>query len=578
MKKFIRKSLLIATLLTSSFAASCHKEGDSGKGDTCPECPKDNTTNRITENTINHTLVVDHEDIKLLVGETGVSKQIKLTVTPSTDNITYSSTDTSVATVSNTGEVVGVKANASCEIIIKGSSGIEKRLPVTTYDERTYFTYTGGSNKDTLISCIDKDVVELTLPKWYGGDESSAATIKYLDTRALWGLSRLKKLVIPEGYTNIKSESLVGLVSLEEVIFPSTITNIEEGAFYNCPNIKSIKFRNETTDSETGGTEVTLVNSNSANTYTVSDAMENGSQVLYSSGSTKTAIVGFNKPNGLLFSEELGITNLGHYSYYGLESLVDVETPSTVKKFGRYVFSSKSLKSINILCNMPWDSGQMVVIGAPFVVNSPNLETLKGVQYEMTSQNSNGEYVNSLITLATNSYFRAATKNFNVSDDDTFSGRNSNGELNNVTVKCFDDIFLGMGLTGVFKIPSFVNSIRTRAFQFNSELKGIYIPKGFTYLNDRGSLSLYSSSDNYEFSIVDPETGCPIYIPKLLKGRTTISPFFGCHKDFKIYYQTRDDGKSFAEVFASTYELLQSEYPNFEAIEVVDNTLTPVTE
>ena len=571
MKKFIKSSILFVALFSTPLV-SCYKAPSSdakseGKNGSSAECPSDTI--------INHSLVVDHEDIKLLVGETGVPKQIRLTFSPSTDSVTYSSTDTSVATVSNTGEVVGVKANASCEIIIKSSSGVEKRLPVTTYDERTYFTYSGS--KDSLSDCVDKDVVELTLPKWYGGDEASGSQIKYLSTRALWGFSKLKKLVIPEGYTNIKSESLVGLLSLEEVVLPSTITSIDEGAFYNCPNIKQIKFRSLTTNSETGETEETLVNTNSANTYAVSESLGNGSQVLYSNSSTKTAILGFNKPNGLLFSEELGITRLGHYSYFGLDSTVNVETPATVINFGRYVFSSKSLKSINILCSMPWVNNQMVTIGAPLVVFSPNLETIKGVQGDMTSQNSNGEYVNAIVSFATNSYFRAATKNFNVSDEDTFNGVSNNGTITNGIVGNFDDIFLGMGLTGVFKLPSFVNSFRTRVFQFNSELKGVYIPKGFYSFKDRNTISTYyTTSDNYEFSVVDPETGCPAYIPKLLKGRTTVSPFYGCHKDFKIYYQTRDDGKSFAEAFPDVDALLKSEYTNFEAIEVVDSTLTSV--
>jgi|GEM_PF-1045829 len=62
----------------------------------------------------------------------------------------------------------------------------------------------------------------------------------YIGPNAFANNTTLKKVVLPEGVTEIQGDAFAGCTSLEEVVFPETLNYIYINAFRNCPNLKDV--------------------------------------------------------------------------------------------------------------------------------------------------------------------------------------------------------------------------------------------------------------------------------------------------------------------------------------------------
>ena len=69
---------------------------------------------------------------------------------------------------------------------------------------------------------------------------SLPTTVSTIEGGAFAYCSKLKSIVIPEGVTVLKSETFMGCGSLESVLLPSTLQSIEAFCFFNCQALKSI--------------------------------------------------------------------------------------------------------------------------------------------------------------------------------------------------------------------------------------------------------------------------------------------------------------------------------------------------
>ena len=170
-----------------------------------------------------------------------MTKTLTATVNPDDADdttVTWSSSDTSVATVSNDGMVTAVKVGAAT--ITAQAGGKTAACEVTVHAHRIQ----GGN---TCTECgivledfeIDSDSV---LTKYKG----NAATVDIPDgvtsigRKAFEGCTSLKSVTIPDSVTEIESNAFYKCASLASVDIPGSVTSIGEGAFCWCTGLASI--------------------------------------------------------------------------------------------------------------------------------------------------------------------------------------------------------------------------------------------------------------------------------------------------------------------------------------------------
>ena len=170
-----------------------------------------------------------------------MTKTLTATVNPDDADdttVTWSSSDTSVATVSNDGMVTAVKVGAAT--ITAQAGGKTAACEVTVHAHRIQ----GGN---TCTECgivledfeIDSDSV---LTKYKG----NAATVDIPDgvtsigRKAFEGCTSLKSVTIPDSVTEIESNAFYKCASLASVDIPGSVTSIGYGAFADCNSLKNV--------------------------------------------------------------------------------------------------------------------------------------------------------------------------------------------------------------------------------------------------------------------------------------------------------------------------------------------------
>ena len=128
-------------------------------------------------------------------------------------SITFSSSNSNAVSVSNNGLITALMADKKVVITVNVNNVVKREFTVYTCGIGTYFTV--SSNK--ITGCRDIDVEELVLPTEYTS----------VSQNLLNDLPRLKKLVIPEGYTTFARDKAPATADckLEELHIPSTLTS-----------------------------------------------------------------------------------------------------------------------------------------------------------------------------------------------------------------------------------------------------------------------------------------------------------------------------------------------------------------
>lgn len=171
--------------------------------------------------------------------------------------LTYSSTNENVATVTSDGEVSTLKeGSATIRLTIKvdgKQSNIMALLAVTVKDpfviENRILNYYKGLGGEVIIP-DDEGIMQIAPYAFslYNIDYDVAVTDDDLDANKVpQSNTTITKVVIPEGVTTIGKMAFANLLNLETIILPSTVTTIEEMAFMNCPKLKNINLEHVTT-------------------------------------------------------------------------------------------------------------------------------------------------------------------------------------------------------------------------------------------------------------------------------------------------------------------------------------------
>ncbi len=180
---------------------------------------------------------------------------------PSDVKVIYSSSNDAVVKVDpNTGEVTAVDegiSSISVDVIMDDKStyysksiSVEVKEPWITSGP-VLASYYGIGNNGSVIFPSDLAVTEIGQFAFSGldyvekgpGDEISEDSP---DATKVWfvgdadHITKITKVVIPEGIERIGPYAFAGLTELKEVVLPSTLETIDYGAFYDCKNLKTV--------------------------------------------------------------------------------------------------------------------------------------------------------------------------------------------------------------------------------------------------------------------------------------------------------------------------------------------------
>lgn len=165
------------------------------------------------------------------------------TVTPSNatnKNVTWTSSNTAVATVSNTG-VVTSKANGSAVITAKTTDGTNLtatcKVTVSIVD----------IIDDSIITFADANVKALCVTNWDANsdgelskDEAAAVTALGEVFRENSTITSFNELKYFTGLTVIDNNAFDGCIGLISISIPSTLKRIKTGAFNNCVSLGKV--------------------------------------------------------------------------------------------------------------------------------------------------------------------------------------------------------------------------------------------------------------------------------------------------------------------------------------------------
>lgn len=490
--KNIRKKAILISMLPVLFAGACSKNTNSGNSgnsntntnSTCPTCP----TPKVVDNAVNSSLKITYENgdevsdtLHLLYDADitdGRTKKLKAVVTPSGASITFTSSDTSVASVTSAGLITALKANAYCTITAKSTNGYSRTFEVITSDITRFFGVSGTS----ITKVLDSEIENLTLPTGY--TTVAAGAINSLD--------RVKRLTISEGYTTFANQGPERCnlpTYIEYLSIPSTLQNVGSSLWFCTPYLKEV----DVAEGNTG--------------FGVYDG-----KFLYST--SENAVTG--KRNYLLRAlagwdgnitdemiTETGITTIGHFSFSGSQSLSDVVIPSSLSLNHWYTFASSSITSLSISktqlsafsTSTPWHI-------AKIFANCPNFESVKiyDEENENVELESYGNY-----SVSDGALYYTETDDNGTSDDTsddvitnvTLVVGTKNGTIKEGTTILGHSSFLGRKFTSTtLKIPNTVTTIQRQVFMY-SNLEKVYIPSSVTSISEGDEdYTTVNSSDN----------------------------------------------------------------------------------
>ena len=165
----------------------------------------------------------------------------------------------------------------------------------------------------------------------------------YIGDGAFADNTDIKKVVIPEGVTEIRGNAFSGCTNLETVVFPETLNYIYMNAFRDCPALKDVVLPPNV--SYVGWA---AFQGSGTGTFTGSSAEYDGhafdessfEKISFADGSILSADNIF---DGALVSEvefPSDLTELGKSAFVNCHNIERIELPQTVRKIGEGAFSS----------------------------------------------------------------------------------------------------------------------------------------------------------------------------------------------------------------------------------------------
>lgn len=299
---------------------SCKKDEPSGSQ---PEQPEQQETKA--------TLVLLNKNELSLA--TGLSEMLVATVATTDASemaASWTSSNASVATVSNDGKVTGVsKGNTT---ITAKAGDKSASCEVTVYGDCLYYTSADGqtvvpANKDAFGAEIFANLYENGKGRIVFKD-----AVKVIGNDAFKDCSNLQGIEIPSGITDIGENAFSG-TGLTSIVFPSSLESIGKGAFVSCKNLQDVEL-----PVVTMGTGV----------FKYCDAL---TSAMFTSGWTEIPWATFYDCKNLeTVTLPPTIEHIGESAFDGCESLLAVDIPH-VTQIDREAF--RRCSSLKSLSNLP---------------------------------------------------------------------------------------------------------------------------------------------------------------------------------------------------------------------------------
>ena len=320
-------------------------------------------------------MTLNYTNCEIIQGQT-----IQLSATISPDNatsrsVTWSSDNTSVATVDNNGLVRGVGlgravitcaaedgsgVKATCNITVKAVSVNNIQFADANVKSICLRWDTNGDGElsmEEAASATDlgnafyanPDIISFNELQYFTGLHSIGAN-------AFYNCSKLSSVILPQTITSIDQGAFSSCSSLTSISIPESVTSIERCAFYQCSSLKKVVLPETIKIIEAGAFSDCPLLTNIAIPEGVT---EMGFGVFQNCSSLKSIRI----PNKILTIRRYSfykctqlkkvelpatVDSIGNYAFFDCSQLEDIEIPSSVKNIGYAAFFRTSIKEIDL--------------------------------------------------------------------------------------------------------------------------------------------------------------------------------------------------------------------------------------
>ena len=478
-------------------------------------------------NSAPQTVAVSSVSLNKTSATLGVGDTLSLSATISPSNatnksVTWSSSNTSVATVSN--GLVTAKSSGTATITVKTSNN-KTAICVVTVEEKSPFVFEEYGNGYALTNYTGTDTT-INVPSIYNGKPVIAIGAgNYSDFGVLHNNMHVKKVILPSSvyiiemsaFKNcffieqiempniivIEGDAFSNCSALKEISIPGSCASIGWNAFYGCGNLKKLTIENRDKITLDCGYLLSRV-----------EDLTIGGQGEFGCGITSlkklTILDGFTEIaekgcKDLTNLEEMILPNsikkIGDSAFFGCTSLTSIKIPNSVTSIGEYAFyECESLTSVEMS-----NSVESIGYGAFHGCSSLESITLPFVGAKAGVKDSDTYQYPFGYIFGTSSY----TGSYSVKQDYYGSSTSSTtsstyyipSSLKSVTIKGGNILYGALrncsSLTSIV-IPNSVTSIGYRAFSGCSSLTSVVIPDSVTSIGEYAFSGCYSLQYNVE--------------------------------------------------------------------------------
>ena len=290
------------------------------------------------------SVTLDRDGLQLGEGETARLHATILPEEASSEALTWTSVDPSVAIVSSAGVVTAVSVGETAVTVEAGGKTASCMVSVTTSPKVIlYRTVDGNVLQPNRPASLGK-VVSNTYENGWGRIECEGA-VTAIGQEAFLNCNLLTSIVLPLRVTTIGNSAFRNCASLTSISLPDGVTSIEDDAFYLCAGLASISLPQSVSEIGIGA-------------FSRCALLQSFDSVLAGEDGRYLAVDGMLvafAPSGLTtYTIPSAVTGIAPSAFKYCGALQSLTIPASVEAIGEYAFfNSSSLRTITLLRDTP---------------------------------------------------------------------------------------------------------------------------------------------------------------------------------------------------------------------------------